>query len=493
MDTKKYLQEIDRVVEAGPYHDDWESLSHYQVPKWYQDAKFGIFIHWGVYSVPAFGNEWYPRNMYLEGSPEFEHHIKTYGPHKQFGYKDFIPMFRAEKFNAEEWLDLFAHAGAKYLVPVAEHHDGFQMYKSELSHWNAAEMGPHRDVLGELHAAAEKRGIMPCASTHRIEHWFFMEGGRRFDSDMKEPLEKDDLYWPSMPGPKPEEMGDPQAKCPPSPEFMEDWLLRCCELVDKYRPRIVYFDWWIQQEALKPYLKKFAAYYYNRAAEWGIEVAVNYKHDAFMFGTAVPDIERGQFADAKPYLWQTDTAIAKNSWSYTENNDYKKPESILCDLLDIVSKNGTLLLNVGPRADGTIGDEDRQILTEIGDWMQANGEAIYGTKVWRKSAEGPTEIKEGHFTDAVDKAFTPEDIRFTVKGSVLYAAVLRYPEDGVVRIRSLAKPLDTANTHFNGFVRKVEVLGFDEEPVWERSEEALTIHTSSVHTNKPVVFRITLE
>ena len=274
---------------------------------------------------------------------------------------------------------------------------------------------------------------------------------------------------------------------------MEDWLLRCCELVDKYRPRIVYFDWWIQQEALKPYLKKFAAYYYNRAAEWGIEVAINYKHDAFMFGTAVPDIERGQFADAKPYLWQTDTAIAKNSWSYTENNDYKKPESILCDLLDIVSKNGTLLLNVGPRADGTIGDEDRQILTEIGDWMQANGEAIYGTKVWRKSAEGPTEIKEGHFTDAVDKAFTPEDIRFTVKGSVLYAAVLRYPEDGVVRIRSLAKPLDTTNTHFNGFVRKVEVLGFDEEPVWERSEEALTIRTSSVHTNKPVVFRITLE
>ena len=149
-DMQPYLNEIDRVIEAGPYKADWNSLSGHPVPEWFRNGKFGIFIHWGVYSVPAFGSEWYSRNMYIQGSPEFEHHVKTYGPHKDFGYKDFIPMFKAEKFDASEWAQLFQDAGAKYVVPVAEHHDGFQMYRSDISHWNAYEMGPKRDTLGEL-------------------------------------------------------------------------------------------------------------------------------------------------------------------------------------------------------------------------------------------------------------------------------------------------------------------------------------------------------
>lgn len=153
---KEWLKKIDEVIAGGPYKDDWASLSGYRVPEWYRKAKFGIFIHWGIYSVPAFGNEWYSRNMYIQGKPEFEHHINTYGPHKEFGYKDFIPMFRAEKFNPAEWAELFEKAGAGYVVPVAEHHDGFQMYKSELSHWNAFEMGPKRDTLGELSAEFRK-------------------------------------------------------------------------------------------------------------------------------------------------------------------------------------------------------------------------------------------------------------------------------------------------------------------------------------------------
>ena len=200
-DMQPYLDTIEEVIKAGPFQDTWESLSQYRVPGWYQKAKFGIFIHWGVYSVPAFSSEWYPRNMYIEGHAVYEHHIKTYGEHKKFGYQDFIPMFTADRFDPKEWLDLFEKAGASYVVPVAEHHDGFQMYRSEISHFNAWEMGPKRDVLGELTKECEARGIINGASSHRIEHWFFMGHGKHFDSDIKEPLKRGDLYWPSMPEP----------------------------------------------------------------------------------------------------------------------------------------------------------------------------------------------------------------------------------------------------------------------------------------------------
>ena len=191
---QNYLNVIDEVIANGKYKDNWESLSQHPTPKWFSDGKFGIFIHWGIYSVPAFGSEWYSRNMYLQGSDEFKHHVETYGPQKDFGYKDFIPMFRAEKFNADEWISLFKEAGAKYVVPVAEHHDGFQMYKSEISHWNAYEMGPKRDVLGELTDAAKRHGLVNCASTHRIEHWFFMGHGKDFESDITDAEKRGDFY-----------------------------------------------------------------------------------------------------------------------------------------------------------------------------------------------------------------------------------------------------------------------------------------------------------
>lgn len=490
MQKELYLKEIDRVIANGPFQDNWDSLGEFSIPKWYRNAKFGIFIHWGVYSVPAFSNEWYSRNMYIQGSKEYEHHIKTYGAHKDFGYKDFIPMFQAEKFDAKEWADLFESAGAKYVVPVAEHHDGFQMYKSKISHFNAYEMGPKRDVLGELKAEFDKRGIETGASSHRVEHWFFMGHGKEFESDIKEPLQCGDFYWPSM---KEADHYDIFSKPYPSDEFLQDWLIRTCELVDEYKPKIVYFDWWIQHASVKPYLKKFAAYYYNKAKKWGIEVAINYKHDAFAFGSAVVDIERGQFAEIKPFFWQTDTAVARNSWCYTENNEYKSTKEILCMLVDVVSKNGSLLLNIGPKADGTIPMEDKALLTEIGAWLKINGEAIYDTYTYRIAGEGPTTIEEGQFTDGKEIVYTSKDIRFTRKGKNIYAIIMSCPTDGLVNITTFGKRDSSKQANFNGIINSITLLGYDKNVKWERKEEALKINFEAIKSDKPIVLKIELD
>lgn len=484
---QQYLKEIDRVIAEGPYDADWNSLFQFTVPDWFSKAKFGIFIHWGLYSIAAHNNEWYSRNMYIQDKEEWEYHRKTFGEHTKFGYKDFIQMFQAEKFDPKQWAKLFKEAGAKYVFPVAEHHDGFQMYKSEISKYNAFDMGPKRDLLGELREAIEEENLMFCTSSHRAEHWFFMGHGKEFDSDIKEPMKRGDFYWPAMPEPDPQALqSDPY----PSEEFLTDWLLRTCEIIDRYQPSLLYFDWWLQHEAFKEVLKKLAAYYYNRGAQWGKKVAICYKHDAMMFGSGIVEVERGALADPKPFVWQTDTAIAKNSWCYTDTLEYKTSRQIICNFIEIISKNGNMLLNVGPKGDGEIPKEDRRILREIGMWMEKNESAVFGSKPWRKAAEGSVRVSEGQFTDNEELPYTKEDIRFTANGDSIYAFVMRYPKDGDVTIRSLAESEDQNVPNFHGLIQEVSVLGFDAEVTYEKDTEGLHIHTEGVDTEYPVVIRI---
>ena len=338
MTVNEYLKQIDSVIENGKYKDNWQSLSNHKTPDWYYQGKFGIFIHWGIYSVPGFGSEWYSRSMYDRNVREFEYHNKTYG-----GYKDFIPMFTGSDFDAARWVEIFKNAGARFVMPVCEHHDGFAMYDTEFNRWNAKNMGPCRDVAGEIKAECEKRGLDFCASTHRAEHYFFMNPGREIDSDVNDEKYAD-FYGPAV-------LND--AYCPKnfikstedtyaegaSKEWLDDWMVRTCELIDKYQPSSLYFDWWIHNHSFKPYLKKIAAYYYNRADEWGKEVTINYKHQAFAPTVATFDVERGALTGISPIPWQTDTAIGKCSWGYRKDNEYKSSRQIICDLIDIVSKN----------------------------------------------------------------------------------------------------------------------------------------------------------
>lgn len=449
-------------IAEGPFSSDWPSLENYRVPEWYEDAKLGIFVHWGVYSVPEFGSEWYPRNMYKSGSKEFDHHLTNYGNHKDFGFKDLIPLFTAPKFNPQEWVELFKESGAQYVVPVAEHHDGFAMYATKLSHWNAGEMGPKRDIICELSKAIRRAGLVLGLSSHRAEHWWFMNGGREFDSDVEDP-QYAGLYGPAMPD-----------TTQPDEAFLDDWLARCCELVDLYRPQVFYFDWWIEQPAFRPYLKRFAAHYYNRAHQWGIGVAINYKNNAMTEKSAVFDVERGQLGDIRPMAWQTCTANARNSWGYIKDMEYKSAKEILHDLIDIVSKNGRMLLNVGPRADGSIPEEDKHILRNIGAWLKSNGEAIHGTRPWKVYGEGPTSIKEGGFTDADRSPFTSEDIRFTSKGDAIYAIAMAMPENNEIVIKSLAKNLTLCTKP----VTKVELLA-GSDLKFEQRENGLKIKLPS--------------
>lgn len=464
------LEEVDRRANDGPFRPDWESLATYQAPEWYKDAKFGIFVHWGVYSVPAFGSEWYPRIMYIKGTDEYAHHIATYGSLTKFGYKDFIPMFKAEHYNPRVWARLFKDSGARYVIPVFEHHDGFAMYDSGLSDWTAVKMGPRRDLAGDLTNAVRAEGLRCGASSHRLAHDWFMDGGRKLDSDVNDPR------YAAFYGPAHTRLhkGDDASLLEDwtylSPEYASDWLARGAEIIEKYHPDIMWFDWWIGQRVARSYLARFAAFYYNECSKHAVTGVINYKYSAMQKHSAVLDLERGGLANIRPLYWQTDTSVSDKSWGYIRNDTFKSPELIVHELVDIVSKNGNLLLNAGPRSDGTIPSEVQRVLLDVGSWLQVNGDAIYGTRSWKIYGEGPTAVAAGPFHDTQTHAYTPEDFCFTTKGSTLYALELAWPSSGEAVIQSLG-----ARSIGERKIRSVALLGLDARLRLEQKEEGLHI------------------
>jgi len=476
------LANVKTGIAKGPFKSDWDSLrAGYRTPDWFRDAKFGIFIHWGVYSVPAFANEWYSRNMYVPGNAAYEHQVATYGPQSKFGYKDFIPMFKAEKFDPAAWVQLFSDAGARYVVPVAEHCDGFAMYQSDLTEWDAAEMGPHRDVVGLIAKAARARGMHFGLSSHRAEHWWWYYMGRTFDSDVNDPKYAG-LYGPAAPmglpadGPTNWPDGNQlQEWLPPSKAFMDDWLGRTSELIDKYHPELIYFDWWTAAPMFESRMRDTAAYYYNRSASWGAPGIIAYKGGQFAEGSALFDMERGKTDQLRLTPWQSDTSVSLKSWGYARNDSYRTPQSLVADLIDIVSKNGNLLLNVGPKSDGTIPDEIVSVLKGMGGWLKVNGEAIYGTRPFRYFGEGPTKSGQvrvgGQVEQSAIKGFTPADIRFTTKGSMVYALGLARPKDGAV----LIKTLYAGTPYLDAPIKSIELLDGGKIN-WQQTPQGLKVN-----------------
>lgn len=424
-------------LPPGPFEPTWKSLqANYKVPKWFIGAKFGLFMHWGVYSVPAHHNEWYEKHMY--GNEEImEWHKEHFGPQDKFGYKDFIPMFTQKKFNAEEWAELFKKSGARFVIPTAQHHDNFAMWDSKVTPFNAKQMGPKRDLIGELCAAVRKQGLKFGVSNHGIENFQFINPPADMLEKMKE--EKADLFdpiWKDFYNVA--DRTDSACK-----KFLVNWFERNVELIDKYKPDILWFDNGVDQRYLDPLKLQVAAYYYNCAKQWGKEVSISTKKAAFApAGTNINTI--GSILDFEGRIpsgirtgeWQVDSKIG-TTWGYTSDMHVASAGSIINTLSDIVSKNGTLLLNLSPKADGTIPDEQKETLLGIGKWLDVNGEAIYDTHSWIKFGE------EGQ-----------SKIRFTVKGDALYAIILgKWPGASVV-ITSLAKGMAP-----EGKIKSITMLG----------------------------------
>jgi len=494
----------ENTFEDKNYQPTWNSLGRHQIPEWFKDAKFGIYTHWGVYSVPAYGRNgsWYPHNMYKKGTDQYNYHVKHYGLPSKFGYKDFIPMFKAEKFNADEWAELFKKAGAKFAGPVAEHHDGFAMWDTKYSKWNAAKMGPKRDVVGELEKAIKKRGMKFITTFHHATNWaYYPHWVESFDcsnpkySGLYGPIHDQDKNWPEWYKIGADELAFMQQQ--PSKEFNELWLGKLKEVIDNYQPDLIWFDGSLDRMH-DNYERNFFSYYFNQAEKWNKDVEVLFKGDDVPPCVATVDFELGRMGRLTKYIWITDTSIdEQGAWSYVQGLTYKSANQLVDNLIDRVSKNGLLLLNVGPKADGTIPEEAKERLLEIGKWLEVNGDAIYGTRAWRIYGEGPTVMEAaGAYTErgGRDVEYTGEDIRFTVKDNNLYVICLAWPGDEVV-IRTLRRLEEELSIYWTeDDIESIRMLGADEELDWHFSEAGLHIKTPDKRPCKyAYVFKIKRE
>jgi len=452
---------------VGGFQPTWSSLRSLPSPQWLRDSKFGIYTHWGVYSVHGVGKNvtWYINRVYWHpDSPERKHHEETYGPLEKFGYKDFIPKFTAEKFDADEWADLFQKAGARFAGPVAEHHDGFSMWNTRYSQWNAARMGPKRDVVGELAKSIKRHGMRFVTAFHHAENWFFFPTtDKRYDSS--------DPRYSGLYGPIHEQYALP------TKEFLDRWHGKIIEVIDNYDPDLIWFDFGLEL-IHESYKNDVLAYFYNKALQRNKEVVVTYKKHNLVPMVGVFDLELGQEREMTYNDWINDSTIDdQGSWGYCPEAGFKSIDNLVDNLVDRVSKNGYLLLNVGPKPDGTIPEEAKKRLLGLGEWLRVNGEAIYDTTPWLIAAEGPTHLeKVGSFNESNDLKYTAQDIRFTAKPDILYAIVLDWPGEKVV-IKSLAPRGRTWAGLYPSEIVSITMLGDLEELKWEMTKEGLSIET----------------
>ena len=468
---------------AEPNEPTWESLSKNPIPKWLKDAKFGVYTHWGVYSVAAHGGPDYVRNLY-EGSRTdakgvYSYHTKKYGPLKEFGYKDFVPMVTAPKFDADEWVGLMHEAGAKFGGICLVHHDGFLLWDSKVNRWNSANMGPKRDIYGEIAAAVRKHGDMKLLATFHHGRSFGYCTGSIKEADITEEMRKTwdvfdpeyaDFYWN-------EHTGSVR-------EFADQWRAKVTEVVEKYRPDLIWFDGlrtsMRNNHPPESYVLEVLADYFNRAAAHGREVTICNKHAGEFnfpesFGLRCYENGRDMPTDVGPWFL-IDRAIAY-PWSYVNNKRYRDGADYhVRSLVDLVSRGGIFLLSLTPKGDGSIPAEEQEIMRGIGRWLQVNGEAIYGTRPWKIYVEGPTVTRgmkrnaKGEEKEQWDwrKQFTSEDIRFTTKGDTLYAIALAWPADGKLTVRSLARGGDLE-------VGSVSLLGHEGSLTWNQSANGLEV------------------
>lgn len=483
---QEYLVKIDKVIENGHYKDNWQSLSEFKIPDWYKRGRFGLFIHWGVFSVPATQSEWYPRLMYIKGMPSYNHRINTYG--SDCDYRQIVDMFKPTNFNAQEWLEVFKASGAKYIMPVGEHHDGIKMYGSSLNKWNAVDLNG-RDYMQELHEACDKCDMGFCMSNHRAEHYWFFNGARKYCPQSEVARnEYEDLYGPAYMPPS-GNIHKTDKEIDATEEYLQDWLASACEMIDKNKPLAVYFDWWVQKKEFKPYMKKFLAYYYNRGLEWGKEVGVFYKWGAIMDGCAIFDVERGQIDGVARRLWQNDTAIAKNSWGYTEGNKFKRAQDIVRNMIEVIAKNGCYMLNVGPKSDGTICDEEKSVLLSIGEWLKVNGEAIYDSEPFEVTYKEGKKTSNGAFKE--NKKFKSNEFCFTYKTGAVYVFPMGEKLSGTLKIKSL-RYANEGGIRYQ--VKNIEILGGKSNIDYVQTEKELTLNIGeAIDNSMPICIKITVD
>lgn len=450
-----------------PFAPELDSLQAYRAPEWFRDAKLGFWACWGPEAVPEMG-DWYARNMYIEGHRQYEDHLKRYGHPSKFGYKDLVPLWRGENWNPDRLMGLYKKAGARYFCAIAQHHDNIDCWNSRFHRWNSVKMGPQRDVIGEWRGAARKHGLRFGVTEHLGASWNWFGVSKLADTtgplagvpyDGVNP-KFDDLYH----------RGNAHRDCPwyrNTPEsFQMEWFNRIKDLVDSYQPDLLYSDGSLP---FGRYGRELLAHFYNANIHrlgGRLEVVYNCKNNddggQFADGMCVQDLERGIQDGIKSLPWQTDTCVG--DWYYKRDIQYKTPTTIIQMLIDIVSKNGNLLLNFPVRADGTLDMQEEDILAKISDWIAINGEAIYGTRPWRVYGEGATGPTSGNFNEGKIR-YTSDDIRFTTKHGQLFAFALAWPTSGKLLLRSIT----------SGQVHSVQMLQTGETLKWEQQPAGLSI------------------